>query len=154
MNIPEYNTDLVSSAVSGLDNMLPTSNETISSVFDYLYDIQDTNVNNNNTLPSPAGSQHLAAILQQLFSKIADNRTALNGHNISSSSAVASSFSLATGEFSSAFLSLGFHLPISSNGAESYRLLSIVSLWFVLIINPIVVCWYESLHRFVFWASF
>ncbi len=56
------------------------------------------------------GPQHLATMLQQFFSKMSDNQTIFD-----------------------------LSLSSSSNDENSYRFLSIISLWFVLLINPIVV---------------
>jgi hypothetical protein len=118
MNIPEYNTELVNNIVSNLANIVPRNNESLLPAYDYLYDSIDHNMSYSG------GPQHLETILQQLFSKMSDNQTT---HNIPSSSSSSSSLSFVSS------------LPSSSNDANSYRLLAIISLWFVLIINPIVV---------------
>jgi len=127
MNIPEYNTELVNNVVSNLVNIVPGNNESLFPVYDYLYDSADYNMNYSG------GPQHLETILQQLFSKMSDNQTT---YNIPSSSGVSFSSSRIVSPSS---LSLVSSLPSSSNDANSYRLLAIISLWFVLIINPIVV---------------
>jgi len=126
MNIPEYNTELDNNLVSNLANIAPGSNESSLSIFDYLYDSTDNNINDN--VNHTGGPQHLATILQQLFSKMSDNQTIFN---IPSSSSLSSPSS--TGILSRS------SLPASSNDPNSHNLLSTISLWFVLIVNPIVV---------------
>jgi hypothetical protein len=123
MNIPDYNTELVNSVVSNLVNFMPENNESSLSAYDYLYDSGENNMSHSG------GSQHLEAILQQLFSKMSDNQT-LSNLGLSSSSTEM--------KFPSS-LSFVSTLPASSNDANSYRILSFISFWFVLIINPIVV---------------
>jgi hypothetical protein len=125
MNIPEYNTELDNNLVSNLANITPGSNESSLSIFDYLYDSTDNNINDN--VNHTGGPQHLATILQQLFSKMSDNQTIFN---IPSSSSLSSASS--TGILSQS-------LPASSNDPNSHNLLSTISFWFVLIVNPIVV---------------
>jgi hypothetical protein len=116
MNMPEYNTELVNNIVSNLANMVTRSNENSLLSHDYSYDSTDYNMSH------AAGPQHLETILEQLFSKMSDNQTT---YNIPSSSSLSSS---------------GIIFPLSSsNDANPYRLLAIISLWLVLIINPIVV---------------
>jgi hypothetical protein len=124
MNIPEYNTELVNNIVSNLANIVPRNNESFLPAYDYLYDSTDHNMSYSG------GSQHLETILQQLFSKMSDNQTT---HTSSLS------FSSSSRVISPSSLSLVSSLPSSSNDANSYRLLAIISLWFVLIINPVVV---------------
>jgi hypothetical protein len=126
MNIPEYNTELNNNIVSNLANIAPGSNESSLSIFDYLYDSTDKNM--NNSVGYSGGPQHLATILQQLFSKMSDNQTMFN---IPSGSSLSSPSS--TGILSRS------SLPASSNDPNSHNLLSAISLWFVLIVNPIVV---------------
>jgi len=126
MNIPEYNTELDNNIVSNLAYIAPGSNESSLSIFDYLYDSTDNNINDN--VNHTGGPQHLATILQQLFSKMSDNQTIFN---IPSSSSLSSPSS--TGILSRS------SLPASSNDPNSHNLLSTISLWFVLIVNPIVV---------------
>ena len=92
-------------------------NESAIGPYDYLYDNSD-NVNSNGSTSGLFGGsgnepQHLAFMLAQLFSKISDNP------NNSKTSTSAGS--------------------LSSNETHSYRLLALLSLWFVLILNPIVV---------------
>jgi len=127
MNIPEYNTELVNNIVSNLANIVPRNNDSFLPAYDYLYDSTDHNMSYSG------GPQHLETILQQLFSKMSDNQTT---HNIPSSLSFSSSSSRV---MSPSSLSLVSSLPSSSNDANSYRLLAIISLWFVLIINPFVV---------------
>lgn len=128
MNIPEYNTELFNNIFSNLANFIPGNNESSLPTYDYLYDNTDHNTNYSG------GPQHLETILQQLFSKMSDNQTI---HNMPSSSNIA--FSSSSSGVISPSLSIVSSLPSSSNDANSYRLLSIISLWFVLIINPVVV---------------
>ena len=120
MNIPDYNTDLANNVFSNLANLISGNNESSRSTDDYFYDNREYN------LTYAGGSQHLESILQQLFSKMSDNETASSG-------------SLSTGIRFPSSLSLVSTLPSSSNDANSFRILSFISLWFVLIINPIVV---------------
>jgi hypothetical protein len=122
MNIPEYNTDLAN-VFSNLAYLIPGNNESSHSTDDYFYDSREYNMSYTG------GSQHLESILQQLFSKMSDNETA---------SSVSLS-SLSTGMKFPSSLSLISTFPSSSNDANSFRILSFISLWFVLIINPIVV---------------
>ena len=135
MNIPEYNTKLTNNIVSSLTNIVPGNNESLFSAYDYLYDSTEYNMN-NSSMNHFGGSQHLATILQQLFSKMSDNQTTYNIVSSSSSSSSASS-----GVLSPSSLPFVSFLPSSSSpsDANSYRLLSIISLWFVVIVNPIVV---------------
>lgn len=130
MNLPEYNTELVNNIVSNLANIIPRTNESFSSTYDYIYD-SSTDYNMNSTTGSD--SQPLEIILQQLFSKMFDNQTV---YNVPSSSSVVLS---SLGNKPSSSLSLVSTLPSSSTNVNSYRFLAIISLWFVLIINPIVV---------------
>ncbi|CAF1382633.1 unnamed protein product [Rotaria sordida] len=130
MNIPEYNTELVNSVVLNFANKVQRNNESLFSTYDYLYDNMENNMNNN--MSYSGGLQHLSTMFQQLLSKISDNQTT---YNISSSSL---SSSLSEILFPSS-LSSGSSLSSSYNDANSYRLLSIISLWFVLILNPILI---------------
>lgn len=116
--------------------MIATNDNWFDSFDDNYYNLDATP--NNNNLSSIGGSSHLA-ILRELFSRMSDNRTSFNTHTNSNVAAAANSSSLATGEFPSVFFFPVFHLPMSTADAESYRLLAKVSLWFVLIVNPIVV---------------
>ena len=118
MYIPEYNTGIANNLVSNLANFVPKHNESTIPAYDYLYDSAD-----NNTSHYSGGSQHLATMLQQFFSKMSDNQT---------------TFDLPFG-LSSQTDSSSSSLPSSSNDANPYHLLSVISLWFVLLINPIVV---------------
>jgi hypothetical protein len=133
MNILEYNTELVNNLVSNLANVAPGSNESLFSAYDYLYDSTENNIN-NNSMSYSGGPQRLATILHQLFSKMSDNQTT---YNIPSSSDLSGSSSSDRSALSS--LPLVSFFPSSPSDANSYRLLSIISLWFVLIVNPIVV---------------
>jgi len=111
MYIPEYNTGIANNLVSNLAIIVPKYNESISPTYDYLYDSTDHNMSYSG------GSQDLEIMLQQFFSKMSDNQTIYDLPSGSSSRTESS----------------------SSNDAKSYHLLSIISLWFVLLINPIVV---------------
>ena len=119
MLISEYSTELVNKVDSNLSHAVPRNNESFPSAYDHVYDNADNTVH-NDTMPDFAGSQHLVMILQQLFSKMSDNSTLYNVHSSSFDSAL--SFS-----------------PSTASAADSYHLLSAVSLWFVLIVNPILV---------------
>ena len=138
-------------ANSFMSSLVKTSmNESFLSAYDYLYDTDDNSKNNSasSNSPSPFGasapdSQHLASILHHLllFSKMSDNQ----------SSSRTGSGSSAFGSWvtdPASFLSLEGFIPSASlpNTAHSYRFLSLISLWFVLIVNPIVVSSRDSLH--------
>ena len=133
-------------------NLLQTStNESVFSAYDYLYDSNDNNNNNSSSgsnsngfslFGSPAsGPQQLASILQELFTKMSDNESSSrnpSGSNIFGPSA----------RYPPSFLSLEAFIPSAAlpNTAHSYRFLSLISLWFVLIVNPIVVSSTAALH--------
>ncbi len=120
MNIPEYNTDIANNFAFNLASIMPKYNESVMPTIDYLYDGTD-----NNTSYS-GGSQHLSIMLQQFFLRMSDNQ---------------STFDLISNPLSQTktSLSLVSSLPSSSTNENSYRTLSIISFWFVLLINPIVV---------------
>jgi hypothetical protein len=122
----KYDTDLINNLVNGPS----TSNESLFSAYDYLVD----NNENNNSSYSGGGSQHLATILHQLFSKMLDNQTKFISQ---------SNFPLLNSSSSSLFptslFSYETFLPTSKSNKNSYHLFTSISLWFVLIINPIVV---------------
>ncbi|CAF3059868.1 unnamed protein product [Rotaria sp. Silwood2] len=130
MIIPEYNTELVNNFMLNLANKVPGNNESLFPTYDYLNDHTENNMNNN--MSYSGGLQHLSVMFQQLLSKISDNQTTYN----TSSSSLSSPFS---GTLFSSSLSFVSSLPSSVNDANSYRLLSIISLWFVLILNPILI---------------
>ena len=132
MNIPEYNTGIANNLVSNLANIVPRYNESLMPAYDYLYDSTDQNTSYSS------GSQHLALMLQQFFSKMSDNQTMFD-LSPSSSSQTKTSPSLS-------FVS---SLPSSSNDADSYRFLAIISLCFVLLINPIVVKIIETFKKLI-----
>ncbi|CAF0858442.1 unnamed protein product [Adineta steineri] len=92
------------------------SNESLLSVYDHL----DDNTRNNMT-SNTGDSQQFAAMLQQLYSSMSDNQSS---YNFPSRSSLSSS---SIRKF-----------PASSNDLNSY-ILSVVSLWFVLLVNPIVI---------------
>ena len=127
MNMTEYNSELTNHIFSSIANVVSgqQTNESSFLTYDYLYDNMENNINTTNA--SPSGSHHLATILQQLFSKMSDNQSVYKTPKNS--------------DLSSSSLSLSFEtlLPSSTTNANSYRLLSLISLWFVLIVNPIVV---------------
>jgi hypothetical protein len=100
-------------------NIVSGTNDSSSFAYDYLYD----NIENINTSYSVGGPQHLATILHQLFSKMANNQTT---YKTQSNSALSD-------------ISFETVLPSSTSNKNSYHVLSFISLWFVLIINPIVV---------------
>jgi hypothetical protein len=121
----KYNTDLIHNLVNS------GSNESSFSAYDYLYDNME---NTNSSYSSGSGSQHLAAILQQLFSKMLDNQTEF----ISQSNSPLSD-STSSSLFPTSLFSYETFLSTSKNTKNSYHLFTSISLWFVLIINPIVV---------------
>jgi len=126
----KYSTDLPSNIVSNLVNVPSGTNESSSFAYDYLYD----NIETTNTNYSVGGPQHLATILHQLFSKMADNQTT---YKTQSNSVLSDSSSSSL--FPTSLLSFETVLPSSISNKNSYYVLSFISLWFVLIINPIVV---------------
>lgn len=121
MNIFTYSTELIHNNVSNFVNVIPDNNESNLSAYDHHYD--NTGISMNNTMEYSGGLQHLSIIFQQFFSKISDNHSTYD----------------ASSSLSSAWP--GILVPPSSamNGASSYRFLSFISLWFVLIFNPILV---------------
>jgi hypothetical protein len=121
----EYNSELTNHIFSNLVNVVSgqQTNESSFLTYDYLYDNMENNTTTTNA--SPSGSHHLATILQQLFSKMSDNQSAYKPPK--------------NPDLSSSSLSFETLLPSSASNANSYRLLSLISLWFVLIVNPIVV---------------
>ena len=123
MNIPEYNTGIANDLVSNLALLMPKYNHTILPTNDYLHDSTDQNASYSNE------PNDLALMLQQFFSKLSDNQTMFDLATSSSSDTK-----------SPPTLSFVSSLPSTSTDDEnSYRLLAIVSLCFVLLINPIVV---------------
>ncbi|CAF3490520.1 unnamed protein product [Rotaria sp. Silwood1] len=130
MNIPEYNTEFVNSIILNLANKVQGNNENLFSAYDYLYDNTENNMNHNMSYSKSL--QHLSVMFQQFLSKISDSQTI---YNTSSSNISSSSFETL---FPSS-LSIVSSLPSSLNDPNSYRLLSVISLWFVLIINPILI---------------
>jgi hypothetical protein len=128
-----------SNILSNLVNAISGPNESSFSAYDYLYDNIENNNNNNNATNSNFnnGPQHLATILQQLFSKMADNQTTYKSQS-NSPLFDSSSSSL----FPTSLFSVETVFPSSSSttmNTKYYHILSYISLWFVLIINPIVV---------------
>lgn len=123
MNIPEYNTGIANDLASNLALLLPKYNQSVLPIHDYL---PENTVQNASYSNEP---NDLASMLQQFFSKLSDNQTMFD----LSSSASSDMKTPPTLSFVSS-------LPSTSNNEEnSYRLLAIVSLCFVLLINPIVV---------------
>ncbi|UJR28701.1 hypothetical protein I4U23_009930 [Adineta vaga] len=125
------NPELMNDVVTNLASIVPTTNDSQLSLFDYLFDSTENNFN-HSTNHNPA-SQHLATILQQLFSKMSDNQSAFH-------MSLSSSLSSSSTNLSPAILSRGSSsIPVSSNDVDTSHVLSILSLWFVLIVNPIVI---------------
>lgn len=125
LNMTEYSTELTNNMVSNLVNAISGTNESSFSAYDYLY---DTIENNNNTIFSTnSGSQQLATMLQHLYNKMSDNQTTHKSQ--SNLDLFGSKFSLSYEKF----------LPSSTTNTNPYWLLSSISFWFVLIVNPIVV---------------
>lgn len=129
MNMLEYNTELANNVLSSLANIVQGNNESLFSPHDYLF--ENTGNHMNRSMNYNSDPQHLSAMLHQMFTKMSDNQTT---HNISFSSMSSLSEILYPGS-----LSFGPSLPLSVNDANSYRLLSTISLWFTLICNPILV---------------
>lgn len=120
---PEIVNDLMTNFV----NILPKTNETSMPFFDHLFDTSEHQM--NQSLGHSQDSQHLATILQQLFFKMSDNHSAFH---MSSNSRLSSATGLLSPSSSSSS-------PASSNHVNTSYLLAKISLWFVLIVNPIVV---------------
>jgi len=118
----DVNNNIFSNFISPI---LPV-NESSFSAYDYLYDSNDNNATSSQTVGGP---QQLAIILQQLFFKMADNKTSSKTH----SNAPSMNIPLVS------TVSYETILPSSKTQTDSFYLLSLISLWFVLIINPIVV---------------
>jgi hypothetical protein len=133
--------DFANTIVSNLVNVISGTNESSYSSYDYPYDTMEYS-NNNTSSSGSGGSQHLSKILQQLFSKMSDDETI-------SKTSLNSNLSL---------LSFETLLPSSTNNPNSYRLLTLISFWFVLFVNPIVVNPKSktsiSLHVFFFSIDF
>lgn len=118
---------------SSLIHTPTSSNESSFSAYDYLYETNENNYNGSFFAAPAAGPQHLAAILQQLFARMSDNQTFFRSYP-------SAQLSSSTSAYPSSFLSPEILLPSHSPEiAHSYRYLAFISLWFVLIINPIVV---------------
>ena len=121
---------------ASLINTLTNGNESLFSAYDYLYDqMEQYNTNNLSTTYSTGnGPQRLAAYLQQLYSKMSDEKPVDKLLSNSNLTDVSSSLS-----FSTSLLSMESLLPTSISKSHSYHFLSIISFWIVLIVNPIVV---------------
>lgn len=123
----KYQTDINNNIFSNFISPNLVTNESSYSAYDYLYDTNDNNITSNQQ--TVGGPQQLAIILQHLFSKMADNKTSSKTHSNTPSLTIplVSTISYET------------ILPLSKTQTNSFYLLSLISLWFVLIINPIVV---------------
>ena len=122
---------------AGLINTLTNGSESLFSTYDYLNDQMDqynSNINSNTTHPTGNGPQRLAEFLQQLYSKMSDEKPADRLLSNSNLTDVSSSLS-----FSTSLLSMDSLLLTSTTKNNSYHILSIISFWIVLMVNPIVV---------------
>ena len=128
---------------------MPENNESDAALSDYLYDTTNNHLN-QTSMSSSGDPQRLASILQQLFFKMSDNRTL---YDIPPGFSEAGIVPSSSGTLSPSFLSVISYLPVSPSDAESYRLLSVISLWFVLIINPILVNILVSIDRADWWDT-
>lgn len=125
MDFADYNTGLFAGLLTNMADDAPGNHSSVSH-FDGLFGGMDGAASSNgNHSQNP---QHLVTFLQHFFSKMSDNQSAL--HIPSSMSAARSSTGV---------LSPASSLPASSNDANTSHVLAILSLWFVLIVNPIVV---------------
>ena len=102
-------------------NYVTLAHDNFSSNYDYLYDSHENNQQRYQSLNYSGGSQRLAKMLQQL-AKMFNNQ---------------SSFPL--DPTSSSLFPYETFLPSPVRNTNSYHLLTSISLWFVLIVNPIVV---------------
>ncbi|UJR20860.1 hypothetical protein I4U23_023970 [Adineta vaga] len=130
----EFNSEFANNIISNLVQVVPSTNETSFSTYDYLYDQVEQFSNSNNSYLNRNGPQHLAAILQQLYYKMSDDKSV--DKSLSNSSL---SDSLSPLSFSTSLLSTDSLLPLSNTKRSSYNFLSLLSFWIVLIVNPIVI---------------
>lgn len=124
-------------------NYVTLSHENFSSNYDYLYDSHENNQQRYQSLNYSGSSQRLAKMLQQL-AKMFNNQSSFPSDL---------NFPLLDSTSSSLFPYETF-LPSSVRNTNSYHLLTSISLWFVLIINPIVVnsrliIFYELIFHFI-----
>ncbi|CAF1025352.1 unnamed protein product [Adineta ricciae] len=121
----------------GLVNPVTNGSESLFSTYDYLNDQMEqynSNINLNTTYSNGNGPQHLAEFLQQLYSKMSDEKPVDRLLSNSNLTDVSSSLS-----FSTSLLSMDSLLPTSTTKNNSYHFLSIISFWIVLMVNPIVI---------------
>ncbi|CAF1347590.1 unnamed protein product [Adineta steineri] len=133
----EFNTELPNSILTNIINVASSTNDSLYAAYDYLSDNNDQQITINNSkamYSNGNGPQHLATILQQLFSKMSDEKTI---YRTSSNSTLSDSSSLST--FPTGLLPFNTLLLSSTNNTNSFYLLSLISFWIVLIINPIVI---------------
>jgi hypothetical protein len=130
MDISDYSTGLVTDVMANLVDIMPSNHSSIS-LFEHLFDSVENNPNNSGGYSKD--SQRLATFLQQLYSKMSDNQSA---YHIPPSLSLSPS---STGVLSASSLSLASSRSASSSNPNTPHVLSIMSLWFVLIVNPIVV---------------
>ncbi|CAF0986515.1 unnamed protein product [Rotaria sp. Silwood1] len=134
MYITKSNRELTNNTVSNFVNFVPRINENSFFKYNYLNDSMEyNNNNNNNTSYSGIDSQQFAIVFQQFMSDMAGNGTIykipLNFDTLDSPPSV-----MPTPMFSFETL-----LPSSTSNTDSYHILSFLSLWVVLIVNPIVI---------------
>ncbi|CAF1525404.1 unnamed protein product, partial [Adineta steineri] len=133
----EFNTEIANSILTNIINVASSTNDSLYAAYDYLSDNNDQQITINNSkamYSNGNGPQHLATILQQLFSKMSDEKTI---YRTSSNSTLSDSSSLST--FPTGLLPFNTLLLSSTNNTNSFYLLSLISFWIVLIINPIVI---------------
>ena len=122
MNIYE----LVSNVVPNLTHIVQENHESSFLTYDNFNDYRENTMNFSNS------SQNLTIIFQQLFSKLPNNQ---NLFNISSNADLLSALS----ELHPSSLPVVPSLFSPVDDKSSHRFLPIISLWFVLIINPLLV---------------
>ncbi|CAF1156141.1 unnamed protein product [Rotaria sordida] len=130
MCIKQHNDELTNNTVSSFINCLTGTNE--SSFLEYNY-LNDNMEYNNYTSSSGSDSQQFAISFEQFILNMADNEKLnefLKYLNI-----LNSSFTPVPGSI----VPFDTSFSLSTSNTNSYRLLSFLSLWFVLIVNPIVI---------------
>ncbi|CAF2403790.1 unnamed protein product [Rotaria sp. Silwood2] len=133
MNITEYNRDLTNNTITSFLNVVPRINESSFVKYNYHNDSMEYNNNIHITNYSGSDSQQLAMILQQFMSDMGDNETI---YNILSSLDI---FNSESSVMPTSIFSFETFFPSSTSNTNSYHFLSFLSLWFVLIVNPIVI---------------
>ena len=133
---------LESNFFASLMHSKSASNDSIYTAYDFPFDANE-NPHYNSSLLAPAGesSQHLTSILQQLFNRMSDNNSLFRSYSSSRASPSASSTPVYPSFVHSVEILFPSHSP---ELGRSFHYFALISLWFVLIINPIVVTTHSS----------